>query len=585
MIYTPLCLFFPLFRLFGLNSKVAAKCNTKPLSCKKKLNCFCAAADIYSIELDRCSKIPVPSDARKIPTFALKTSIMLAKRYFNTSGPNIPSQHYTLMRPALVAKGKDLVYRERYFTIWAPRQTGKSTYFQLLKEELQREGYVVVQMNLENYLGATFDSLMHSFKLDFGRSGLKLPVFTTFDDLSTWFKGLQDQKLVLIIDEIEGLNPDLFGQFLHTIRNLYHSRQSHSLKSVILVGVTNILGVVQDHASPFNIADNLDVPYFTDEEVWELYGQHEAETGQLFAPEVKDKICRITANQPGLVNGFAFQLVERNPGKPVIEMQDYLTVEDWYLTKAIDKNISNIINKAKQYRPFVERLLFTEDKVPFRMNKEAIKFLHTNGLLTWDEDNNVTFWVPLYKKAVYDAFYPYTNGERRHIAAELDYWNYLLPDGRLNMPKVLENYKAYVRRRSFKYFREKDEHGKYRSIKEAALVYSFETYIAAFLELVEGKSYLEPHTGTGRSDLIINVQGREYVVEAKVFRHKKQFEEGKGQLATYCRSLSLPEGWYLVFVPNHIDLERLLMTEGTKDMDGVLVHTYLVLYDEERDFG
>lgn len=48
---------------------------------------------------------------------------MQAQRYFNTSGPNVPAQHYTLMRPALVAKGKEMVRRERYFAIWAPRQT------------------------------------------------------------------------------------------------------------------------------------------------------------------------------------------------------------------------------------------------------------------------------------------------------------------------------------------------------------------------------------------------------------------------------------------------------------------------------
>ncbi|MDV7401101.1 hypothetical protein RZS08_57315, partial [Arthrospira platensis SPKY1] len=98
---------------------------------------------------------------------------------------------------------------------------------------------------------------------------------------------------------MEGINPEYFGTFLHSIRNVYHSRQSHGLKSVILVGVANILGVVQDNASPFNIADNLDVPYFTDQEVFELLGQHEAETGQRFDTAVKEKICHITANQPG----------------------------------------------------------------------------------------------------------------------------------------------------------------------------------------------------------------------------------------------------------------------------------------------
>ena len=76
-------------------------------------------------------------------------------RYFNTSGPNIPEKHYTIFRTNLIEKGKKLVKDERYFTIWAPRQTGKSTYFRQLAEVLQKEGYKVVHLNVENYLDAT----------------------------------------------------------------------------------------------------------------------------------------------------------------------------------------------------------------------------------------------------------------------------------------------------------------------------------------------------------------------------------------------------------------------------------------------
>ena len=115
---------------------------------------------------------------------------------------------------------------------------------------------------------------------------------------------------------------------------------------------------MKDNASPFNVTDNLNIPYFTDEETLELLNQHERETGQLFDPSVKMKISEITANQPGLVNAFAAQLVADYPQKSVIEYTDYLKVEDWFLTEAIDKNISNIINKAEEHRTFVEGLLF-----------------------------------------------------------------------------------------------------------------------------------------------------------------------------------------------------------------------------------
>ena len=81
-------------------------------------------------------------------------------RYFNTSGPNIVEEHYTLMRPQLIEKGLDKIHKNRYFTIWAPRQTGKSTYFRLLADSLETEGYKVAYVNFENFKDATLEAFM-----------------------------------------------------------------------------------------------------------------------------------------------------------------------------------------------------------------------------------------------------------------------------------------------------------------------------------------------------------------------------------------------------------------------------------------
>ena len=212
------------------------------------------------------------------------------QRYFNTSGPNIPSQHYTLMRENLIAKGMDFVEKERYFTIWAPRQTGKSTYFMLLKTELEKVGYKVVNINLESFMGASLRSFMTTVRSAFKRIDEHPGDLKDFADLFNFINDKNDIKLVLIIDKIEGLNPELFGQFLHTIRNLYHYRDINCLKSVILVGVSNIVGILEDNASPFNIADNINIPYFSTKETFELLRQHELETGQSFDMGVIERI-------------------------------------------------------------------------------------------------------------------------------------------------------------------------------------------------------------------------------------------------------------------------------------------------------
>ena len=502
-------------------------------------------------------------------------------RQFNTSGPNIPEKHYTIERVSLIHKGASLVSNERYFTIWAPRQTGKSTYFRQLAGYLEREGYQVAQINFESFKTAPVETFIKKLTEQLNLFWKTQLEETNVTDIFYQIEKIDDKKLVLIIDEVEGINPEYFNTFLHSVRNAYHSRERHGLKSVILVGVTNILGVVSDNASPFNIADNLEVPYFTDEEVFELLGQHETETGQSFEQEVKQKICQITANQPGLVNGFARKLVEDNPEKPKLTLADYLRVEDWYLTEAIDKNFENILNKAKEERAFVERLLFTEDKIPFAIDRPAIKLLHTNGLLKKDSEGNVAFWVPFYQKRLYNAFYPYTNGEKTGILRSIVLDELFDADGKLRLDRLIAGYKAYVKRRGFNAFREKDAQGNYKSIREAALIYSFETYIQAFLQAAGGKSYREAHTGLGRSDLIINVNGDEYLIESKIYYYERQFATGREQLAYYCRSLGLATGVYLVFCPNNIRYPD-IVKEGTEIIEGVEVQTYLVEYDEEK---
>jgi AAA-like domain len=504
-------------------------------------------------------------------------------RKFNTSGPNILAKHYTLSRLELIERGKDLVYNDRYFTIWAPRQTGKSTYFRLLGNALQKDGYLVCHINFENYAEKPLSTFMERFVLALEKAWhIDLKNLDLAQVLHK-VEQIEDKKLVLIIDEVEGINPQYFGEFLHTIRNAYHSRENHGLKSVIFVGVSNITGVVQDNASPFNISDSLQVDYFTKEEVFELLEQHEAETGQKFTTEVKDKIYAITVGQPGLVNGFAARLVELYGQKPLIDYMDYLVVEDWYLYDALDKNVANVINKAKKHQKFLEQLLFLDRKVRFDIDTEEIRFFYINGLIKKNQEGNVAFWVPLYKKRLQKYFYPKMNGEAQTIQSNIWIEKYLTADNKLDMDKIIREYQAYAQKRGFRPFFVTDTEGNAVGLREAALMYSFETFIQSFLTALNGKSYLEPHVALGRSDLIINILDSEWVIEAKIFYNAAQYTDGKAQLAYYIKSLGLNRGIYLVFVDKKVTNPYIL--EGTEVIDGVDLITYIVRYDLDIDFS
>jgi hypothetical protein len=143
----------------------------------------------------------------------------------------------------------------------------------------------------------------------------------------------------------------------------------------------------------------------------------------------------------------------------------------------------------------------------------------------------------------------------------------------------VENYKEAPPSAFFNYlFREIREHWGI----EAALAYSFETYFQAFLQEVEGKSYLEPHTGLGRCDLLLNIEGKESVIEFKIYQSPSKFGKGKEQLAYYAKSMGLKEGVYLVFVPNTVKLSNI--KEHVETISGITIRTYIVQYDENKDF-
>ena len=123
---------------------------------------------------------------------------------------------------------------------------------------------------------------------------------------------LGDEKLVLIIDEFDGIPRDAVSGFLHALRTIYVQRSMRECPySIGIVGVKNITQLNLNRSiSPFNIQDEFTLPNFTFEQVRELLAQYTDEVGQTFAPEVIENIHRQTAGQPFLVNRFALLITE-----------------------------------------------------------------------------------------------------------------------------------------------------------------------------------------------------------------------------------------------------------------------------------
>jgi hypothetical protein len=501
-------------------------------------------------------------------------------REFNVEGPCDPERHFTVMREGLVRKGMEKVEKGKYFTIFAPRQAGKTTYFQLVIRQLQSHPYLPIWISFEDLVNATPDKFYatfdHDLRIRLAELGIT-PLTPILDNLSLhrFFNELRPHgKVILIIDEFDGVPSAVLSDLMHTFRKMYHEKRFHGLHSLILVGVRNVSGMVLDKASPFNISDELEVPYFTKAEVEGLIGEYETESGQQFQKKVIAKIYENTLGQPGLVNALCRELVDKyctDRSKPV-DMANFLALMDYFLRKRIDKNISNIVAKAKQHKEFMLKVLFDEAEIPYTIDDERIKFLHVNGVIE-DVGGFVDVPIPLYKKRLINAFQPLINGEAIHYTSPQDrFEEFYRDDGGLDIDKLIRHYVQYVQRRGFRAFDTEN-------LKEAACHYSFDAYINFFVERLGGKIFMEVPSRRGRLDTIILYQDKSYVIEIKRWTDSFYYQKGKRQLAEYAKSEGLTEGYYVVFSSRHQENDALLEQD---EIEGVTIYSYIVRTNFER---
>jgi len=503
-------------------------------------------------------------------------------REFNTSGPCNPTEHYTVMRHALIAEGKEKVRKGRYFTIFAPRQSGKTTYFQLLLAELKTEGYMPIWVSFENLKTVSKEKFYQAFTEHLGRELASddpnsNPIITDADDLRRFFLRPEAPfaPIVLVIDEFEGIPDAVLSEVMHTFRLIYHQKATYALHALILVGVSTISELVLTSASPFNIAEEFPLPYFTFEEVQELILQYITETGQPFEPAAVKAIYENTHGQPGLVCALCQHLVTKvvPDRSQVITMEAIYPTLQFFLTQRLTKNIINIVQKAREKKEFMLKLLFQPEPLPFSLYDPDISWLYAHGVV----DNlagQTDISVPLYKKVLITAFRPLINGEARYYltSAHDDVTQYINPDGGLNLNALLTAYRAYVQRRGFRAF----DTG---NLRESACHYSLDGYLNFFIERLEGQSYVEVPSGKGRIDILIRYQQRSYIIETKVYSDITYFKQGKGQLAAYLATEGLTEGYYVVFSDLHIATDTLYNEEIVA---GKRIFTHIILTNFEE---
>ena len=197
-------------------------------------------------------------------------------RSFGTQGRVRPEQHYIVPRTAHVADFITRIRAGKYIVLFAPRQTGKTTFFRLALDALLTEApnFFPIQLNFEEYhdytasdfYGNLYEDIHEAIENIFQKRGevpaaaltqfLENTELTDHVSMRRFFtrfaRFLKNQRIVVIIDEFDGIPQAAVKGFLHSLRYIYLSDELLCPYSVSIVGVKSITQLDYDRSiSPF----------------------------------------------------------------------------------------------------------------------------------------------------------------------------------------------------------------------------------------------------------------------------------------------------------------------------------------------
>jgi hypothetical protein len=497
-------------------------------------------------------------------------------RRFHSYGPIDTEENYYAPRKELIEKTYTQLigYNPRkgghYFTVWAPRQTGKTWIMQQILQRLKKDPrFHVLKINLEilkeeknvsNVIGTIAEYIGEGLNMNF--TGIKSP--KQFQEI---FKNTGIEKpVILILDEFDAIVEKGINAVVGAFRNIYIHRRDESdkttgqktylLHGVALIGVRSVLGIDNEKGSPFNVQRSVHIPNLTFAEVEEMFEWYEKESGQKVEEEVTRELYEETLGQPGLTCWFGELLTEtynHDMNKP-ITMYNF---EEAYAAATHilpNNNILNIISKV-QKKPYDEKvieLFQTREKTVFNFDNKELNYLYMNGVVDQEKVGHKLYYVrfscPFVQKRIFNYFSRQIFSHLGQLIQPLDAMKDAVNEETLHIPNIINRYQAYLKKNREIFFKNVPRRKDDMKIYEAIYHFNLFRYLYDLLGGMEIEVIPQFPTGNGKIDLILKYREKIYALELKSFKNMYTFEKGIDQAAEYGRQMGLNEIFFLVFV-------------------------------------
>jgi len=528
---------------------------------------------------------------------------------FHSYGPIDCEEHFFVERESLIEKcTSQLIGNPKkgghYFTIWAPRQTGKTWIIRQCAQQIKKiytDSFIVGVISMQAYTLSEKDDPVSIFfrrcqKVFNNRFNLNIKELTSWDSWLELFEkksGLFTKPLILLIDEFDKLPNTVIDQVVTMFRDIYLNRDDYMLHGLALIDVRAVLGVESKKGSPFNVQSSIHIPNLTFTEVQKMFDDYQGESGQKIDSQVIQHLFKTTNGQPGLISWFGELLTEKYNNDPTkqIDKKQWDKIYKRSINIEHNNTIQNMIIKAKtDYKPYIFQL-FKNSNIEFTFASDWCNYMYMHGLISYielEDDNGIMhickFASPYVQDMLYTVFVKdiQENHNQRVLALEpADMLEDVFNCPALNIPALLERYKDFLKRLQKKGSNPwQDQPRRKTDYHLTEAVGHFHLYFWLKMAL-DGLCSIIPEfpTGNGKVDLHIKCKkDKKGLIEVKSFVNSLKIKDSMIQASNYALKTGYSEITIAMFAP-FTDENVLNQISRSKKISDVVVNVVAIGQD------
>ena len=506
---------------------------------------------------------------------------------FNTTGTCRPDAHYMVDISERLDIIRKMVARGDYFCINRGRQYGKTTTLNAIKNTLEGEGYTVFALSFEDLGQSLFSTdekfcatvlwLMRDAIENGNVKGLsdqsRTLITAAVDDgirpvetviLSSILSKVcryNERPVVLTIDEIDKVSDNnCLISFLGILRKLFLDRPNKpTFQSVILAGVYDVKNLKlklrpeeqRHYNSPWNIAVPCNVDMSLSEAgIRDMLEEYEADHHRgMDTVRVAAWIREYSGGYPFIVSRLCMQMDAQddwshagmlNAVKVILNERNTLFDD---MIKQIEQ-FADLKSMLKDY-------LFAGETRKYNPDNQAFQLAEQFNIINTD---NGSFAISC--RIIETRLYEYLMAEEKdsdiYSAGAIEKASFVR-NNRLDMPLLLQKFAEHFN----EIFRTSDGTMDARFVEKHGRK-QFLLYVRPIINGA-GHYYIEAETrDETRTDLIINYNSHEYVIEMKIWRGDSYNAKGESQLLEYLRLKRHTTGYLVSFCFNKTKTPGLL---------------------------